>query len=197
MEIAVKATYAHLVKDESLVQNSDKLYIVEFRFDQSWDGYAKSAVFEAGGVQQPPVALTDDRCIIPAECLKRAGINLKIGVSGIKDGVQKDTVWCLASKIMYALDPTQLMPPTHIDGDVKAQILEVIRENTATDAEVQEVLDNAFQSSWIPPEILRLRTIPPLTKRWRTFSMMFSAKSRKQIFLRRTYLCLSTLLSNS
>ena len=30
MEIAVKATYAHLVKDESLVQNSDKLYIVEF-----------------------------------------------------------------------------------------------------------------------------------------------------------------------
>ena len=37
MEIAVKATYAHLVKDESLVQNSDKLYIVEFRFDQSWD----------------------------------------------------------------------------------------------------------------------------------------------------------------
>lgn len=47
MEIAVKATYAHLVKDESLVQNSDKLYIVEFHFDQSWDGYAKSAVFEA------------------------------------------------------------------------------------------------------------------------------------------------------
>ena len=46
MEIAVKATYAHLVKDESLVQNSDKLYIVEFHFDQSWDGYAKSAVFE-------------------------------------------------------------------------------------------------------------------------------------------------------
>ena len=103
MEIAVKATYAHLVKDESLVQNSDKLYIVEFHFDQSWDGYAKSAVFEAGGVQQPPVALTDDRCIIPAECLKRAGINLKIGVSGIKDGVQKDTVWCLASKIMLSL----------------------------------------------------------------------------------------------
>ena len=156
MEIAVKETYAHLVKDESLVQNSNKLYIVEFHFDQSWDGYAKSAIFEAGGVQQPPVALTDDRCIIPAECLKRAGINLKIGVSGIQDGVQKDTVWCLASKIMYALDPTQLMPPTHIDGDVKAQILEVIRENTATDAdtdaEVQKVLDNAFQSSWIPPE---------------------------------------------
>lgn len=89
MEIAVKATYAHLVKDESLVQNSDKLYIVEFRFDQSWDGYAKSAVFEAGGVQQPPVALTDDRCIIPAECLKRAGINLKTEFPALRMGFRK------------------------------------------------------------------------------------------------------------
>lgn len=62
MEIAVKATYAHLVKDESLVQNSDKLYIVEFRFDQSWDGYAKSAVFEAGGAQHSGTTVT-----LPAE----------------------------------------------------------------------------------------------------------------------------------
>lgn len=44
MEIAVKAKSAHLIKDESLVQNSEKLYIVEFAFDQSWDGYTKSAI---------------------------------------------------------------------------------------------------------------------------------------------------------
>ena len=36
MEIAVKETYAHMLKDESLVQNSEKIYIVEFIFDQSW-----------------------------------------------------------------------------------------------------------------------------------------------------------------
>ena len=59
MEIAVKETYAHLVKDESLVQNSNKLYIVEFHFDQSWDGYAKSAIFEAGGVQPPASKIAD------------------------------------------------------------------------------------------------------------------------------------------
>lgn len=64
MEIAVKAKSAHLIKDESLVQNSEKLYIVEFAFDQSWDGYTKSAIFEAGGVQQSPVALTDNRCTL-------------------------------------------------------------------------------------------------------------------------------------
>ena len=152
MEIAVKETYAHLIKDESLVQNSNKIYIVEFNFDRSWDGYSKSAIFEAGGIQQPPIALTDDRCFIPSECLKQAGVNLKIGVSGIKNGVKKDMIWCLTSKIMYALDPTQLIPPTCIGEDVKAQILEVIRENTATNEEAQQVIDDAFQSSWIPPE---------------------------------------------
>lgn len=47
MEIAVKETYAHMLKDESLVQNSEKIYIVEFIFDQSWDGYTKTAVFRA------------------------------------------------------------------------------------------------------------------------------------------------------
>ena len=39
MEIAVKETYAHMLKDESLVQNAETLYIVEFLFDKSWDGY--------------------------------------------------------------------------------------------------------------------------------------------------------------
>ena len=35
MEIAVKETYAHMLKDESLVQNAETLYIVEFLFDKS------------------------------------------------------------------------------------------------------------------------------------------------------------------
>ena len=67
MEIAVKETYAHMLKDESLVQNAETLYIVEFLFDKSWDGYTKTAIFKAGSVELS-VKLTDDRCIIPAEC---------------------------------------------------------------------------------------------------------------------------------
>lgn len=151
MEIAVKETYAHMLKDESLVQNSEKIYIVEFIFDQSWDGYAKTAVFKAGSVELS-VPLTDDRCIIPAECLKQAGVSLHIGVSGGKDGEQKDTVWCLTSRIMYAVDTTQLIPPSYSGGDIRAQILEVIRENTATDEEVDEALDEAFGADWTPPD---------------------------------------------
>lgn len=64
MEIAVKETYAHMLKDESLVQNSEKIYIVEFIFDQSWDGYTKTAVFRAGSseLSVPLITVT-----LPAE----------------------------------------------------------------------------------------------------------------------------------
>ena len=151
MEIAVKETYAHMLKDESLVQNSEKIYIVEFIFDQSWDGYTKTAVFKAGS-SELSVPLTDDRCIIPAECLKQAGVNLHVGVNGVKGEEQKDTIWCLTSRIMYAVDATQLIPPSYSGGDIRAQILEVIRENTATDEEVDAALDDAFASDWTPPD---------------------------------------------
>lgn len=151
MEIAVKETYAHMLKDESLVQNSEKIYIVEFIFDQSWDGYTKTAVFKAGS-SELSVPLTDDRCIIPAECLKQAGVNLHVGVNGVKGEEQKDTIWCLTSSIMYAVDATQLIPPSYSGGDIRAQILEVIRENTATDEEVDQALDEAFGTDWTPPD---------------------------------------------
>ena len=152
MEIAVTAKAAHLIKDESLVQNSEKIYLVEFTFDKSWDGYTKMALFETRGVQQPPVALTDDRCIIPAECLKQAGTMLKIGVYGVNAEGTKDTVWCLTSKILYQTNTAALIPPASSCGDVTAKILEVIRENTATDEEVNQALDEAFASEWTPPD---------------------------------------------
>lgn len=46
----------------------------------------------------------------------------------------------------------QLVPPSHSGGDIRAQILEVIRENTATDEEVDAALDDAFASDWTPPD---------------------------------------------
>ena len=84
---------------------------------------------------------------------KLRGIEIvSLGVSGVKGGEQKDTVWCLTSRIMYAVDAAQLVPPSHSGADIRAQILEVIRENTATDEEVDAALDDAFASDWTPPD---------------------------------------------
>ena len=79
MKIEIKGASTRLVEDSSLIQNSAKQYPVEFTFDEAWDGFAKTALFEAGGASIA-VVLTDDRCVIPAECLKRGGVRLKVMV---------------------------------------------------------------------------------------------------------------------
>ncbi len=65
-------------------ENLDK---VHFEFDSSWDGYTKTAVFEAGDVYHK---LLDDagECFIPNEVLKDAG-SFRIGVFGISGNVVK------------------------------------------------------------------------------------------------------------
>lgn len=145
MKIEVGKKCATLIQDDTLIENSEKLYIVEFAFDESWSGFNKMAIFEAGGVFHPPVALTDDRCIIPAECLKKAGVMLRIGVSGEKDEETKPTVWCLGSRILYRAKLDKIT--SGVSGDVSAQVIEIIRSMTATDEEVQEAINDAFDSS--------------------------------------------------
>lgn len=152
MKIEIGKRYAALVKDDTLIEKSKKLYLVEFTFDESWAGFAKTATFQAGDVTET-AELIDDRCIIPSKCLETAGVMLRIGVSGAKGEEQKDAVWCLTSRILYATDAADLLPPlgpVTPGGDVTAQILEVIRENTATDEEVDAALDEAFDSSCEP-----------------------------------------------
>lgn len=144
MKIAVGKKCATLVQDDTLIENSEKLYIVEFAFDESWDGFAKTVIFKAGSVIVT-AELTEDRYIIPSKCLEQAGVYLQIGVSGEKDGESKPTVWCIGSRILYRAKLDQITPG--VSGDVSAQVIEIIRSMTATDEEVQEAIDDAFGSS--------------------------------------------------
>lgn len=100
MEITVKEQTISVTKDDTLIQKSKKTYAVFFVFDESWDGFVKTAHFQAGSVSSS-VALTDDKCDIPAECLKDAGIILQVFVHGVKDSEEKSTPWCLTSRILY------------------------------------------------------------------------------------------------
>lgn len=79
MKIAIKSCFTTLVEDTTLIQNAAKPYPVEFAFSKDWDGFAKTALFEAGGVSMA-VVLSEDKCDIPGECLKKGGIPLKIAM---------------------------------------------------------------------------------------------------------------------
>lgn len=63
MKIAIKSCFATLVEDTTLIQNAATPYPVEFAFSKDWDGFAKTALFEAGGVSMA-VVLSEDKCDI-------------------------------------------------------------------------------------------------------------------------------------
>ena len=44
LKINVMDTWAVMVEDDTLRQNSKKTYNVEFNFDKCWDGYSRPAL---------------------------------------------------------------------------------------------------------------------------------------------------------
>ena len=103
MEIAVKAKSAHLIKDESLVQNSESYTLWSSPSTRKLGRIYQVGDFEAGGVQA--VTCSADRQSMHHSCRmhKRAGVVLKIGVSGV-NGDERKAVWCLTNKILYQTD---------------------------------------------------------------------------------------------
>lgn len=172
MKLAIKDSFTTLIEDATLVQNAKTPYSVEFIFSEDWEGYSKTALFEAGGASIA-VVLTDDKCDIPAECLKKGGVKLQIAVYGLKDGDCKATGWHVTSTILYqsglnvgfggsggsSMGDASYQQIMGIIGDRESAgfgnktLTEIIVEiqksisTTATDEEVEDMLDNAFGAS--------------------------------------------------
>lgn len=175
MKIEIKGRFTRLVGDASLVQNSQTPYPVAFTFDKAWEGFAKTALFEAGGASIA-VVLTDDRCTIPAECLKRAGVRLQVAVIGTKGTERISTGWCVTGMILHkaslglghigggATLPDdayeQIMAAigdlsaAGFEGKTLAEVFQEIRDSacgTATDKEVEDMLESTFGASSTAP----------------------------------------------
>lgn len=170
MIIEIKDNWAMLVKDDTLLQNRKQPYEVVFDFSESWDGYAKTAIFEAGPASVI-LALTGNRCTIPAECLKHGSVKLKIGVYGVKGEDRKGTVWCETSMIVPEMGlnlgfsgaapfPDEIyseimaaigdLSAAGFEGKTLAEVFREIRNSTcetATDEEVDKAINDAFGSS--------------------------------------------------
>ena len=171
MKINVMDTWAVMVEDDTLRQNSKKTYNVEFNFDKCWDRYSKTAIFEAGPASVI-VALTEDRCTIPTECLKHGSVKLQIGIYGVKGEERKGTIWCLASMIIpdatMCKGGSSPLPEdvyseimaaigdfaaAGFEGKTLAEIFKEIKDSaceTATDEEVSSMLNGTFGSPGNP-----------------------------------------------
>lgn len=183
MKIAVIKQTIALVEDETLIRDMDREVPVTFTFDPTWDGCTKTALFQAGSVEET-VALTNDKCVLPATLLKTAGVMLKVLVRG-SGADDKETSWGLISRILY---PTNVDIPIHPsptptpEGEVGrlctelAQLLssdytedelagmtliDVMSEmddldNTATDGEVENLLDDIWGDDETTSQVKRL-----------------------------------------
>ena len=91
MKLAVRKHDINVVEPQRLVSGSVNLVSCRFSFDETWDGFGKTAVFATfGGVWAVP--LVADEATIPWEALE-AGRRLRIGVYGVKGDVRLPTVY--------------------------------------------------------------------------------------------------------
>lgn len=174
MKITVIKQTIALTKDETLIEKSDVTYHVLFVFDPTWDGFTKTAHFQAGDVTVS-VPLTDNQCDIPAKCLETAGVYLKVLVIGEKDDREQATPWCLTSRILYNAiidipeppgpgptptptgevgrlceDFADVLETQYTEEELKNKNLDEVLgdmdnlDNTATDEQVDDLLDDVW-----------------------------------------------------
>lgn len=95
MKLQVIGQMIAFTERETLVSGTVNKYRAEFVFDDSWDGYTKTAVFRAdsfGHITSREVLLAGDACPVPHECLI-AGALLRVGVYGISGDITTPTIY--------------------------------------------------------------------------------------------------------
>jgi hypothetical protein len=92
VKITVIGERCTIVDGQVFVGEAKRVYPVEFVFDDSWDGYTATAVFESAGSEPVSQLLVDGKCFVPWEVLI-PNVRFRVGVFGVKDNVERPTIW--------------------------------------------------------------------------------------------------------
>lgn len=103
MKLVIKDSIITVVEGGTLIQNDKTPCNVEFVFSGIWaDARTKTVLFKAGDAGEVDISLDNgNECLIPEECLKEGGVNLKVCVHGVGDTKELMTEWCLLGRILY------------------------------------------------------------------------------------------------
>lgn len=115
------------------VSGSAEIYEAAFAFDASWDGFARTAVFECAGERREQL-MVNDRCIVPWEILK-AGAYLRVGVYGVDGNATMPTVYSGTMFVARGAEPSEAA--REHSADMFDQIVE-IGQQAAEDREAAE-----------------------------------------------------------
>ena len=108
-------------KCAAFVSGSAEIYEAVFEFDASWDGFARTAVFECGGERREQL-LVGDRCIVPWEIL-HAGAYLRVGVYGVSGYATMPTVYSGRMFVARGAEPSEAA--REHSADMFDQIVEI------------------------------------------------------------------------
>ena len=103
------------------MSGSAEIYEAVFEFDASWDGFARTAVFECGGERREQL-LVGDRCIVPWEIL-HAGAYLRVGVYGVSGYATMPTVYSGRMFVARGAEPSEAA--REHSADMFDQIVEI------------------------------------------------------------------------
>lgn len=108
-------------KCAAFVSGSAEIYEAAFAFDASWDGFARTAVFECAGERREQL-LVGDRCIVPWEIL-HAGAYLRVGVYGVDGNATMPTVYSGQMFVARGAEPSEAA--REHSADMFDQIVEI------------------------------------------------------------------------
>lgn len=108
-------------KCAAFVSGSAEIYEAVFAFDASWDGFARTAVFECEGERREQL-MVNDRCIVPWEILK-AGAYLRVGVYGVDGNATMPTVYSGTMFVARGAEPSEAA--REHSADMFDQIVEI------------------------------------------------------------------------
>lgn len=108
-------------KCAAFVSGSAEIYEAVFAFDASWDGFARTAVFECAGERREQL-LVGDRCVVPWEIL-HAGAYLRVGVYGVSGDATLPTVYSGTMFVARGAEPSEAA--REHSADMFDQIVEI------------------------------------------------------------------------
>ena len=103
------------------VSGSAEIYEAAFAFDASWDGFARTAVFECAGERREQL-LVGDRCVVPWEIL-HTGAYLRVGVYGVSGDATMPTVYSGTMFVARGAEPSEAA--REHSADMFDQIVEI------------------------------------------------------------------------
>ena len=137
--INVKGNIISVQETEPITSGSVNVYQCRFAFDNSWEGFFRSAVFRVGPMVRTVPLNDEDSCELPWELLvkKNIGLPVEVSVYGAKDETEiLPTIWDKMGRVRSGSEPGEdVKDPTPTVYNQLTNIVRVYSEKVTEESE--------------------------------------------------------------